>query len=265
MIWGLLGFVMGFFAIYVISYASKRMRMAPNWLIRMSGGIPWASPKHMSSVAGGHAGYGDTIFVSRHDLAECGLTCPLCRNVAAERGDFSKVMRAIVDGQENEVLQCPAKRIVEEGREVNCGTWLIASPDTEHGDHLGDEGEVVADGSADRPEFFRFKRITAAQALREQWGMDIVSEDAVPLSAVDAPSGEVVPLGERLKSKRHEVLAGEELREKMFADFAVEEESLKAAAAAAAAAAPAPPAKPVDPRHDTTVRVAAIPDPERPT
>ena len=170
------------------------------------GGVPWASTKSAKTF-GDSQGANDIIFVSRHDIAECGITCPMCQTLVADRGDFSGVRRMLINGQENEVVRCTGTRIVELEKEVPCRFWLAASPDTEHGDHLGADGQVVTDGSADEPDFYRFKRITADQALREKWGMDVA-----PI--VDEESGMRInpqtftPVG---AGKKNDVLAGEEL------------------------------------------------------
>ncbi len=246
-------FIAGMAAALLTLFGSRFLRIAykPEWLARLHGDVPWANPRSLSTVAGGHEGIGNNIFVSRHDIAESGLQCPLCRKEAVERGDFSKVYKAIVDGHENEVVQCPNRRTVEEGREVDCAAWLIASPTTEHGDHLDDEGNVCSDGAMDRPEFFRFKRITAAQALREQWGMDVEPDPAGGMR-IDAPEGEPVPLDDKLKQKRNEVLVGDVLQEAIFRDFDREQASAK-------------PPDPPQPRGDaTTVKVRTIHDPEKP-
>jgi hypothetical protein len=244
-------FFAGICAAVLILFGSRYLKMGrkPEWLARLHGDVPWATPRSIATVASGHEGIGNNIFVSRHDIAESGLQCPLCRKEAVERGDFSKVYKMLVDGHENEVVQCPNRRTIQNDQEVDCKAWLIASPTTEHGDHLDDEGNVSSDGAMDKPEFFRFKRISAAQALREQWGVDIEA----------APEGEIavvepeMPLEERLKSKRHEVLAGEELRLAIARDFAAQ----------AAACATTPPTGAPIRGDDTTVKVQAIPDPEK--
>lgn len=110
-------------------------------------------------------------FVSRHHLAEGGLDCPLCKWRIAEAGDFSKVYVTEFDGRPNECIVCPGEREVEDGRRVACQAILLASPDTEHGDHLNAKGEVDA-YAPDPPEFFRFVRTDADASLREKWGAD---------------------------------------------------------------------------------------------
>jgi hypothetical protein len=104
--------------------------------------IPGCDP--LGDTPGEHNLY----FVSRHDLAECGLRCPSCRAVPAERGDFAAVRRT----QHGEAVQC------------SCGAWLAASPDTEHGDDLL---------PYDHQLFHTFVRISKAQALRERYGEDM--------------------------------------------------------------------------------------------
>jgi len=110
--------------------------------------IPGCDP--LGTTPGEH----NTYFVSRHDLAECGLKCPSCSALPAERGDFAAVRRT----QHGEAVQC------------SCGAWLVASPDTEHGDHLLPYNKAL---------FHRFVRISPEQATRERYGEDM----AVGLSA----------------------------------------------------------------------------------
>lgn len=109
--------------------------------------IPGADP--LGDAHGEH----QVIFVSRHDLAECGLKCDNCRSLAADRGDFSKVF----ESQYGEAVQCSG-----------CDSYLVASPDTEHGDDLL---------PYDKKAFHRFKRITEAQAVRERYGDDMERKD----------------------------------------------------------------------------------------
>jgi len=109
--------------------------------------IPGADP------LGNEPGETMVVFVSRHDLAECGLKCEGCRAIVADRGDFSTV----VTSQYGEAVNC-----------AKCERWLVASPDTEHGDDLL---------PYDHQEFHRFKRISGAQAVRERYGEDMERED----------------------------------------------------------------------------------------
>lgn len=115
--------------------------------------VPGADP--LSDAPGEH----NSHFVSRHAIAESGLTCPSCKEVAAQRADFSGVR---VDQRWNEVLQCGA-----------CGAWLIASPDTEHGDHLLEYDQKI---------FHRFVRKTKAESLKEQYSEEVRETDQAALS-----------------------------------------------------------------------------------
>jgi hypothetical protein len=148
-------------------WLSRATRRAREWVIRAGGGVPWLEKDVaiLTSKPGQH----QTFFVSRHHLAEGGLECPLCHEIIPA-GNFTGVYRTMVDGRENEVIICQGKRKVEGVREVKCETMLIASPDTEHGDHLNDKGEVDAH-APDPPDYYRFVRAPADQALREKWGV----------------------------------------------------------------------------------------------
>jgi hypothetical protein len=96
-----------------------------------------------------HPGEHHVSFVSRHHIAESGLRCPKCGDEAAMRADYSGLRRTRL----GEAVRCEC-----------CHEILVASPDTEHGDH---------DLPYDAEVFHRFVRIDPAQALREQWGGDI--------------------------------------------------------------------------------------------
>ncbi len=205
----LFGFVLGVVLWLTAKHLVIRYQLIQRWkvLARIfgDGGVPWAKTKSVKALGEAH-GESDLMFVSRHDLAECGLTCPLCQTLAAERGDFSGVRRMLVNGQENEVVRCPGNRIVEDDRLVPCQAWLVASPDTEHGDHLDNDGKVSTTGDHDEPEFYRFKRITADQALREKWGLDVAPIMDEAGMRIDPRTLMPVKTG-----TKHDVLAGEEL------------------------------------------------------
>jgi hypothetical protein len=124
-------------------------------------------------------------FVSRHELAECDLVCPSCGCMVASRGDFSRVERTEIDGHANEVLRCPGF-VGDPADRRPCGLILAASPDTEHGDHLRDDGTVDAQGETEPPEFYLFKRVDPARVLREKYGLD-VSADGDGMSVPGAP------------------------------------------------------------------------------
>lgn len=160
-------------------------------LTRMRGEVPWLD-REVQLLSGGHAQH-QAIFVSRHHLAEGGLECPLCKETYPS-GDFGMVYRTMVDGRENEVIVCRGRRIIEDGREVPCGTLLVASPDTEHGDHLADDGTVDREGRHDPPEFYHFVRAPADQALREQWGVDArAGRDEHTVEVPDAKPKDAAP------------------------------------------------------------------------
>ncbi len=175
--------------------------------------VPWAAVRSFKALGTEH-GHNDLMFVSRHDIAECGLTCPNCNTVAAERGDFSGVRRALVNGTENEVIKCPGRVIIEMDTEVPCPSWLAASPTTEHGDHLDADGKVSEDGSLDTPDFFRFKRITPEQALREKYGFDM---GPTP-EGMQIQDATVVPV-EYQRGKKDDVLTGEALLKAIQAEM----------------------------------------------
>ena len=155
-----------------LSLKNYRRFYLPNWLLRAIGETPWSPgvARHMRAVPnGGLQPTHEVYFVSRQDIAECGLKCEKCGTDVAERGDFSRVTRSIVDGQENEVLKCQGLLELQDGQKPRqCPAWLAASPNTEHGDDLIE---------GDPPEFYKFSRISQAQALREKYGMEISTED----------------------------------------------------------------------------------------
>ncbi len=179
------------------------------WLTVESGGVPWAPIRYFNAIGEEH-GNQDILFVSRHDIAECGLVCPRCKANVVERGDFTAVRRTIINGTENEVVKCTGTFFVDE-LEHPCGLWLAASPDTEHGDHLNDDGTVNATGSNDTPDFWKFKRISPEQALREKYGADVVTSttgmEIDPSLHTPIPAEPAPPAGQK-----HNVLMGEELQ-----------------------------------------------------
>lgn len=159
-------------------------RLGDGWT-RFRGGVPWLPGRRQLSLLGATHSQHTTAFVSRHHLAEGGLSCPLCQTRVADAGDFSRVYRVIADGRENECMVCTGERELGDGRMVPCGTLLLASPDTEHGDHLNDAGAVDGKGT-DPPSYYLFVRVGAEQALREKWGMEIASGTDGDLVAANA-------------------------------------------------------------------------------
>jgi hypothetical protein len=154
------------------------------------------------TVLGSGHGQHQTAFVSRHHLAEGGVTCPICQTVIAS-GDFSGVKEYMVDGRANEGIVCQGEREVGD-RVVACAMILLASPDTEHGDHLDGAGKVDAKG-VDPPEYYTFVRASPLQALREKWGVNVADADsqsgtvdlkeAAPAGAAAAPAASPAPAG----------------------------------------------------------------------
>jgi hypothetical protein len=157
---------------FLSALAARLHRWAAN-----RGKVPLLPAKYLGRLGGTGTDSGQHYcgFVSRHHLAEGGLDCPLCQWHIADAGDFSKVYRVMFDGRENECVICPGEREVENGRRVACQAVLLASPDTEHGDHLNDKGEVDP-YAPDPPEYFRFVR-TDADAKDGGNGAVLLPED----------------------------------------------------------------------------------------
>lgn len=75
------------------------------------------------NVASGSNGcQGNTEYVSRWALVEFGVSCPRCGGLAAQKGQFSKIIKTT----SGEAVQCA---------DSTCRWLLFASPDTEHEDH----------------------------------------------------------------------------------------------------------------------------------
>jgi hypothetical protein len=169
----MLGGIVGGIGLVLVLLSLKNIRhfYCPNWILRALGETPWAAGlgRHMRAVP--NAGLQPThevYFVARQDIAECGLACPKCTTEIAERGDFNRVVRSVVDGNVNEVIKCVGLIDMNDGtKPVPCPAWVAASPNTEHGDELIE---------GDPPEFYKFSRITAEQALRERYGMEITAD-----------------------------------------------------------------------------------------
>ncbi len=100
-------------------------------------------------------------FVSRHAIAETGLVCPRCNNEAAPLGVFRRVERCRL----GEVVACEAQREVNDEL-VPCGALLLASPDTEHGDHLLWDQTPEAQREV---LFYRFVRRAQAEAEADRF------------------------------------------------------------------------------------------------
>lgn len=138
-----------------------KMGLRPAW-VKLPLLDPWSADSH-----GEHR----MEAVSRHAIAEMGLVCPRCLNEVCFRGDYTKVREGQVGKYKNEVILCDGTRALN-GQDVPCGGILMASPDTEHGDNL-----LWDNVPADQREalFFRFRRITEEQMLKEKYGFDITN------------------------------------------------------------------------------------------
>lgn len=215
--WYIAAILGGMVAGWMFSAAARQWRSHQ----REKGKVPWARVRAVN--AWGDAG-GFTkhliLGVSRHHIAESGLNCPVCGNCAAERADYSRVQRMRVNGVENEVVECVGMREVENNTLVACGTFLLASPDTEHGDHLNNQGEIESNGRFDRPEFYKFKRITREDATKEEYDASVYlskadTEDESLMVRRDSGPKDTVPT-----TYKHDVLVGEELQVALRAEIA---------------------------------------------
>ncbi len=142
-----------FFPLVVFDWWVRRIRKLRDWYYR-NRPPPWMDVGNVDPLQGdeeGSAVHGEhnISFVSRHHIAECGLLCPQCRKLAARRGDYRGVRRTRL----GEAVVC-----------AECGETLVASPDTEHGDHLLEYDKKVME---------RFVRVSPDKALREEWGEDM--------------------------------------------------------------------------------------------
>ncbi len=211
---GVFGILLGIGLVLLFGFCRRWLREhgRPPWF-RIRSAVVWgAQEPTLDHVIG----------VSRHHIAESGLVCPVCGSVAANRGDYTNVRRMLINGIENEIVECQGEREVENERDVSCGAILAASPDTEHGDHLDEMGQVVSDGSYDPPDFWRFVRIGKEQAIREEFGEDAWVKKG-PHGAnelfVKPVEGSVAPP----KTNKHDVLVGEDLQ-KELRRLAIEEQ-----------------------------------------
>jgi hypothetical protein len=107
-------------------------------------------------------------FVSRHAIAETGLLCPVCRTEVAPVGEYTMVRHSRL----GDVIKCNGKRILQD-EEMPCGMFLIASPDTEHGDHLLWDKVPKEERHA---LFHSFVRISEGDAVRLKYGQDVVTD-----------------------------------------------------------------------------------------
>lgn len=119
-------------------------------------------------------------FVSRHAIAETGLICPSCHNEIASIGDYIMVRHCRL----GDVIKCNGTRHIQD-EETPCGMFLVASPDTEHGDHILYD-RVPQD---DRFElFYRFVRISEGDAAKRKYGEDLKLVDGQMVAVPTEPA-----------------------------------------------------------------------------
>ncbi len=126
--------------------------------------VPSGDPFTASTAHGTH----HFEFVSRHAIAETGLHCPMCKNEVSPRGDYRLVRQCRL----GDVVRCNGTRQVND-EDIPCPAYLIASPDTEHGDHL------VYDKTPQHKrmeKFCRFVRIAEADAAKLRYGADAITK-----------------------------------------------------------------------------------------
>jgi len=140
-----------------------KLGLRPAW-VNLPPIDPWSSDQH---------GEHKIEAVSRHAIAETGLICPRCLGEVCRRGDYTKLREGKIGNYRNEVILCDGTRKVN-GHEVPCGGILLASPDTEHGDNILWDQVKKEDREA---LFFRFRRISEEQMLKEKYGFDITSTE----------------------------------------------------------------------------------------
>jgi hypothetical protein len=140
-------------------WAKWKLGLRPPW-VNLPPLDPWSSTEH---------GEHKVEAVSRHAIAETGLICPKCLNEICPRGDFTQVREGKIGAIVNEVIICHGQREVRDHK-IPCGAILMASPDTEHGDNILWD-KVPTEERKDL--FFRFRRISEDQALKEKYGFDV--------------------------------------------------------------------------------------------
>lgn len=106
-------------------------------------------------------------YVSRHAIAESGLHCPMCHNEIAPLGDYRLVRHCRL----GDVIRCNGTRQVND-EDIPCPAYLVASPDTEHGDHLIFDAWPEAKRIQ---KFYTFVRISDETAVHIKRGKDVKS------------------------------------------------------------------------------------------
>lgn len=138
------------------------------------GQLPGVDP--LSTVPG----EGRICFVSRHSLVESGLywETVAVREEAAKPGEFWRIRRGTLGstGEEVEFIHHAPR-----------DTYLVASPDTDHGDHLLLDQVLEEKGRKAYlqliAEMNRFVRRDPVQLARERLGMDLVGDGEGGLAA----------------------------------------------------------------------------------
>jgi hypothetical protein len=160
---------------------SRKPKVDPLW-INVPAGDPYSDAGH---------GMHSFEFVPRQSIAETGLHCPLCKNEVCPLGDYRLVRHCRL----GDVVRCNGTRQVND-EDLPCPAYLVASPNTEIGDHL----IYDATPQAERMEkFHRFLRISEEEAAKLKHGKDAVIKDGevfattVPVKA--AEKKKLIPLG----------------------------------------------------------------------
>lgn len=140
--------------------------------------VPSGDPYTESTAHGTH----HFEFVSRHAIAETGLKCPLCHNEVSPLGDYRLVRHCRL----GDVVRCNGTRQVND-EDLPCPAYLIASPDTEHGDHLVYDTTPL---NKRMEKFCRFVKISEADAVKLKNGKDISAKAgelyATPVAPTEA-------------------------------------------------------------------------------
>jgi len=140
---------------------------------------PWGVIRGVNPLLGA-AGESNIYWVSRHDLAECGLwvDLPVGRHRVAEAGDFLLIRRGLLPGTGVVVEYIPYEYRAANGQSATC--YLVASPDTEHGDHLKLDNCPPHEKAALLAEMNTFVRRTYAEIVKDRYGPDVIpSENGV--------------------------------------------------------------------------------------
>ncbi len=153
----------------LVCWARWKLGLRPPW-ITLPAMDPWNAPGHCEHKFEG---------ISRHVIAETGIICPRCLNQVCVRGDYTQVREGKVGATRNEVIVCNNQRQVNDSKQ-HCGAILMASPDTEHGDNILWDKVQPKDREA---LFFRFRRVSEEQALKEKYGFDVSAYEDGQLKA----------------------------------------------------------------------------------